>query len=181
MQTNRSGRDNVRVFFALWPSAEMRRSLHQLAGQFQAECGGRCMRADTLHITLLFIGEVEKSRLPALMQAADRVRAAAATIELTQFACWNHNRIGYAAPDVLPPTIAALVDALQREVSASGFAFDARAFKPHVTLLRNVRRGLEAQAFPAMFWPAAEFVLVQSQLSEQGAHYEILQRWALQG
>jgi hypothetical protein len=46
----------ARVFFALWPEALVRRALHTLATEYQSRCEARIMDADTLHMTLLFLG-----------------------------------------------------------------------------------------------------------------------------
>ena len=46
----------ARVFFALWPEALVRQALHTLATEYQLRCEARAMRAETLHMTLLFLG-----------------------------------------------------------------------------------------------------------------------------
>ena len=64
----------ARLFFALWPSAELRRRLHALALRYQRLHGGRAMRAETLHLTLLFLGEVPRAQIASLLQAIDGER-----------------------------------------------------------------------------------------------------------
>ena len=53
--------DNLtaRVFFALWPTAAERGQLSVWQAPLKRLCGGRAMRGETLHNTLVFIGDVD--------------------------------------------------------------------------------------------------------------------------
>ncbi len=179
MQIKDANMNHARVFFALWPETGTQKALHLLAEEFRGSCGGRVMRADTLHMTLLFLGAVERAKLPELIRAAERVRASPMTIALDRLDCWKHNRIVYAAPSVSVMTLDRLVQSLRQEVASAGFMFDQHAFKPHVTLLRNCRRVLAIQACPAIVWQVGSFALVESMPTVQGAQYRVLRTWPL--
>ena len=60
------GEKTARLFFALWPDNEVRRTLDQAGRQLHAACGGRRMRAPNVHLTLVFLGNVEIARLDEL-------------------------------------------------------------------------------------------------------------------
>lgn len=169
----------ARVFFALWPKALIQRALHTLATEYQLRCEARAMRADTLHMTLLFLGEMERARLPQLMQAAGKVSVPSFGFALERLSFWPHNRIGYAAPPVEVPALNQLVMVLQQELLAADFQFNHREFNPHVTLLRNVGHILESQTITPMMWWVDAFVLVESVMTDRGVRYQILQRWPL--
>ena len=177
MQINNENK--ARVFFALWPEAAVRQALHALAKEFQTQCRARAMRADTLHMTLLFLGSVERKRLPQLMQAAARVSAAPFAFALERMSFWQHNRIAYAAPVEPVPALVQLAITLQQELVSTGFEFDKRDFNPHVTLLRNVGQVLETQTVKPIIWQADTFVLVESVMTDRGIRYQILQEWPL--
>ena len=49
----------ARVFFALWPTAAERAQLAAWQAPLKRLCGGRAMRGETLHNTLVFIGDVD--------------------------------------------------------------------------------------------------------------------------
>jgi 2'-5' RNA ligase len=174
-----SGNANLRLFFALWLDPPERRILHKLAGRQQLTCGGRIMREETIHMTLLFLGETPAERLPDLDQAASRVRTPRFNLVLDRFAGWRHNGIGYAAPSLMPDELASLVSQLHRCVAEAGFSFDRRAFVPHVTLLRKVQAEVAPREIPTLIWPVREFVLVQSVPEAAGVRYEVLSRWPL--
>ena len=173
------GSSEARVFFALWPEARIKRALHTLALEYQSRCEGRVMRADTMHMTLLFLGGVERARLPQLMQAAGKISAPAFGFELERLSFWLHNRIAYAAPLAEVPTLSQLVMALQQELIATEFLSETHEFNPHVTLLRHVGQALEPQAIAPIIWRADSFVLVESVMTDRGVHYQILQKWPL--
>lgn len=173
-----------RVFFALWPDAEVRRRLHALARDLHTRLGGRLSRADSLHLTLLFVGEVEDDRLATLQGAAGRVEGRAFEMVLDQVSCWRHNRIAHAGPSSAPVPLLQLVDALGKALREAEIPCDARPFQAHVTLLRKADcmqfpAAKENPALPPILWSARDFVLVRSSLRPEGARYEQLTGWPL--
>lgn len=138
------------------------------------------MRVDTVHMTLLFLGDTQAERLDDLMTAAQQVHGDAFEMHLDEVRGWRHNAIVYAAPSKLPDQLAGLVADLREHIEAAGFHFDAKAFKPHVTLLRNAGCISDVQQLVAMPWRAEEFVLVQSVPDAGRMRYDIIGRWPLQ-
>lgn len=169
----------ARVFFALWPEALVRQALHTLATEYQLRCEARAMRSETLHMTLLFLGEVERARLPQLMQAADSVSVAPFGFVLERLSFWPHNQIAYATSLAEVLALNQLVTALQQKLVAAGFLFDHCEFNPHVTLLRHVGHVLESQAITPIMWRVDSFLLVESVTTDQGVRYQVFQNWPL--
>lgn len=170
----------LRLFFALWPSAAERTALAAWQPTLQHTCGGRAMRAEGLHATLVFLGEVESDRLEALQLAAQEVRAPALTLLLDVAHYWGHNHIVFAAPAHAPPALLQLVDSLEQSLQRHHFRFDARSFKAHITLLRKAQwSDAPLPAMPAVPWQVRDFALVQSLGDEQGVRYEVLARFPL--
>ncbi len=167
-----------RLFFALWPGEAERAALAGWLPHLHKLCGGRIMRPDTLHATLVFLGGVPEHRLEALHLAAQETDFQAFELTLDHAHYWGHNHIVHAAPEATPPNLAELVDRLERNLRKHRFVFDERPYKPHVTLLRNARWSDAAlPPMPAVNWKFREFVLVQSLSDEQGARYEVLERF----
>jgi RNA 2',3'-cyclic 3'-phosphodiesterase len=181
---NPTGNDTARVFFALWPSAAERRGLAAWQMPLQQLCGGRAMRAETLHNTLVFIGAVEPARLEALQLAAreagQKMDGAAFELCFDAARYWQHNHIVYAAPGAAPPQLAQLVAGLEQSLDRHGFSFDRRAYQAHVTLLRNARQS--DAALPALqpaCWQIRDFVLAESARQDGETGYKVLARFAL--
>jgi len=172
--------DTVRMFFAIWPDEGVRAALHELARQQQAACSGRVMRAETLHLTLLFLGDIPADCLSAVQQAGSAVHMSAFTLEFGRFAGWRHNAIGYVAPIGVPEALPALVALLRERVAEAGVSFDRKAYKPHVTLLRDMANMPRLRSMNPLVWIVKEFVLVQSVLDQRGARYEIVGCWPLE-
>lgn len=169
-----------RVFFALWPNDAERAALSAWQTPLRQLCGGRAMRADTLHATLVFIGDVADARLEALRLAAQQVRAVAFWLPLERASYWGHNHIVYAAPGEMPEPLLQLVRQLEHQLAQHGFHFDHRGYKPHVTLLRNAKWGdIPLPAMPGLSWMARDFALVRSLRDDGGARYEVLARFPL--
>lgn len=174
----------ARVFFALWPPAELAATLAGAAKDFAHQAGGRPSRQETLHLTLAFLGDVPISRLPELQAAAQNVRGPAFELTLDRFGLWQHNRIFWTGCTQPPPALGTLAASLMQQVQDSGFPVpDAqRPFVPHMTLVRKVAH-LQTpvpQCAPQR-WMCREFVLVRSRVSESGADYAVLARFPLVG
>jgi len=54
-----SDKPTARVFFALWPKPAESKHLAAWQAPLERLCGGRAMRSETLHNTLVFIGDVD--------------------------------------------------------------------------------------------------------------------------
>lgn len=168
---------SARVFFALWPSTAVADDLAGLAAELAASCGGRPTRADTVHLTLAFVGNVAESRLDELAAAARGISLPAFDLRLDRVAGWAHNHIVWAGCTAPPPALGELAGLLRERLIAGNFAVDRRksAFFPHVTLLRKAQRiPPEKPLAPARDWHCQDFVLVRSQLSAAGADYRVL-------
>lgn len=167
------------MFFALWPDAAVRDALDRLAGELHRLRGGRRTRADTLHLTLVFVGNLPRERLPALQAAAAGIQAPAFTLTLDRTDCWPHNRIAHATASQTPAALLDLVAALEQGLDGLGIPFDHRPYKAHVTLLRKADCRRADPPIAPIAWHAREFVLVESALSAEGARYAILGRYPL--
>jgi len=170
--------DSLRLFFALWPDEATRDALYRTGKRLHQRWGGRLMRADTLHITLAFLGSTPVKQLDTLVACADTVMADTFELILDQAGYWRHNRIGWLGASQAPPQYFKLVGALNAVLQAAGYSIDARPHVPHVTLLRNTAGG-ELPACEPVRWPVSDFVLVSSRTEADGAYYDVIWRWPL--
>ena len=138
------------------------------------------MRAESLHITLAFLGATPVDRLDVLIGCADSIAAEPFELVLDRAGCWRHKRIGWLGASETPPPHLELVNALNAALQAAGFPVDARPHVPHVTLLRNTAGG-EVPLCAPVNWPIPDFVLVKSRTEPDGARYEVIGRWPLSG
>lgn len=170
-----------RVFFALWPRAETQVALHECAVGLHAQCGGRLLRRETLHVTLAFLGEQAPDRLELLRRIAAGQVGKASDLVLDRCGSWHEHRIVWTGPQRTPEQLVELARALNAALRADGFTIDRRPFSAHVTLLRNARRAPPPLSTKPVFWRVDSFVLVASELDREGARYRIIDRWPLAG
>ena len=171
----------MRLFFALCPPPAVTNSLASLAQRLCDGFGGKATRAETVHLTLLFLGEQPEERLLPLQEAAARVCVAPFLLTLDHLGYWPHNRLLWAGcrqPSPAHETLTRLATDLRRQITASGieFANDTPSFVPHVTLVRKVAQlphGGALPSLPPIAWPCSEFALVHSQLGAGPVHQTI--------
>lgn len=167
----------MRLFFALWPPREAAEALHDWALQARRATGGRATRAESIHLTLAFLGEIEERRLPELRSLSAGGEAHSLPIE--QARCWARNRIVWAGPKEIPDRLRALAGNLADRLAGRNFATEARPFAAHVTLIRETRGPGELPKLPELDWPVREYLLVRSQLSAEGPRYDVVERFPL--
>lgn len=170
----------LRLFFALWPDDAAVAALAPWIDQALAQCGGRPMRPDTLHLTLAFLGQAtaqQAGRLVALTRA-DRVEPGA--LALRHYGAFPRQGIVWAGPEPEAPgtqALHALYDKLWDALQDEGWKRPASPFRPHVTLLRKADTAALPQP-PAdpLPWTWRDYVLVASEPRQGMAHYRVLAR-----
>lgn len=172
--TTTAPRDPSRLFLALWPDAPTRRALQTWSEALHWPTNARRTTPNHLHLTLHFIGNVPRVRLPEL---ADGLAQAFAPFELVldQFAVW-HRGIAVLQPSGdTPAALAGLHAVLAAALRTLALPVEARPFRPHVTLARhasgaNLREG-EAPA--PVCWRADDGYV----LAESAGGYHVLQHF----
>ena len=173
------GKKTSRMFFALWPNAKVRSALDRAGKKMHTVCGGRRTRAETIHITLVFLGDVAVNRVEELKAQAAMVEATEFDLNITQLGWWRHNRVAWATSEETPKALIELVANLSSRLKEAGFSFDERPYVPHATLLRKADCKEGMPDIESALWNNKEFVLVQSVLSEKGSSYEVVGKWPM--
>ena len=141
-----------------------------------------------LHITLRFVGEVDRPVADDLADALTRIRAAPFELRIKGVGSFDHRAAGALWAGVEPKEpVAALSAKIERLCQTIGLEPERRAFHPHVTLARwKGRRTREVGDFldrgrglASEPWRVDEFILFESQLSRHGAHYEEIAAYKL--
>ena len=169
------------MFYALWPDAGTHAEVAAIAATVAAATGGRAPAAESLHLTLAFVGEIAAERLPALTAIGARAAATvdAFTLHFDRVGTFRSSGIAWLGMGDAPPALRALADALSLELAAGAFRTDRRAFHAHVTLARHCRRPPPASAAGTVTWPVRAMTLTASLLEREGARYRNLAVWPL--
>ena len=181
---------NHRLFVALRPPPDVRERLLSVMAGID---GARWQNDAQLHLTLAFLGCLSGDKAESVAEALHSLQAPALTLDLGLFGTFAGRR-----PDLTSalwiavepaPALAALARRVRRIGQRVGVTPDNRAFVPHITLARfsgsGASPGLLAPFLrhvgpPPARWTASRFYLVESTLTQAGAHYEAIASYRLQ-
>ena len=167
-----------RLFVAIRPPEEVRDLLIDAMDDSPAL---RWVGDEQLHLTLRFIGEVERPVADDLAAALDRIRSPSFDLEVAGVGKFDQRNSGAVWAGVRPKeAVAALAAKVERGVQQAGLEAEHRAFMPHITLARwnrrdedvvrsFLRRNADLKSEP---FRVDRFILFESRLSRHGAHYE---------
>jgi len=174
-----------RLFVAIRPPKAVRDQLLSLMGGMR---GARWQDDDQLHLTLRFIGEVDR-------HVADDIHAALGAIHHPRFEIAlsgldHFDRRGEPVAlwaGVAPhEPLKALHKKVDQACLRAGVEPDRRAYLPHITLARLGRGGGPVQPLlegaggvASPLFTVDEFCLFESELTPDGAIYSIVERYPL--
>jgi 2'-5' RNA ligase len=151
-------------------------------------------RDTNLHLTLKFLGEIPLASISDISNAASRavfgLEPFSIRVEETgAFPKQGPPRVLWIGVGDFSGKLAELHSRLEDEAAEAGFAREARAFHPHLTVarLRHARhaRTLAAAHRELGFKPVdiavAELLVIRSELGGEGSKYTVISRYALSG
>jgi len=174
-----------RLFVAIRPPESIR---DLLVDAMDVSADFRWQNDEQLHLTLRFIGEVDRPLANDIADGLGRVRAAPIEMRIAGLGRFNQRNSGALWAGVEPkPPLTALAAKVELICQSAGLPPERRAFHPHITLARwKGRRTREVQAFlerkgglSSEPFVVGEFILFESRLSRHGAHYEEFTSYAL--
>jgi 2'-5' RNA ligase len=178
----------IRLFVALRPPPVVRDVLADLQ---EGIPGARWQDDDQLHLTLRFIGEVERPQAEDIAAALAQVHAPAPIVSLSGVGSFGaRGRADTLWAGVAPAApLHHLRAKVEQACARAGLPPERRAFAPHITVARlprsiggapevagwcAVHAGLSSAPFEL-----AHLILYQSHLGREGAIYEPVARWPL--
>jgi 2'-5' RNA ligase len=167
-----------RLFVAIRPPETIR---DLLIDAMDDSADFRWQEEEQLHITLRFIGEVERPVADDIANSLGQIRSECLQLRIKGTGRFEQRNSGALWARVEPrEALAALAAKVERACLRSGVEPERRAFHPHITLARwkgrrtremadflDRSRGLVSEPFEV-----DGFVLFESRLSRHGAHYE---------
>ena len=174
-----------RLFVALSLPEVVADALTQLQSGLK---GARWLPEENLHLTLQFIGEVDRHGFSEASAALGAIAAPGFDLRLSGAAYFGDRKpralwAGAAAEPALQHLQTKVATALTR----AGLPVEKRKFAPHVTIayLKGISRehAAEFAAMHGLFacgpFPVGAFHLYRSHPGGEGAHYEILETFPL--
>jgi 2'-5' RNA ligase len=174
-----------RLFVAIRPPEAIR---DLLVDAMDVGTDFRWQNDEQLHLTLRFIGEVDRPLANDIADGLGRIRAPPLELRIAGLGRFNQRNSGALWAGVEPkPPLTALAAKVERICQSVGLPPQRRAFHAHITLARwKGRRAREVQAFlerkgslSSEPFTVGQFILFESRLSRHGAHYEEVTSYAL--
>jgi 2'-5' RNA ligase len=177
--------DSLRLFVGIDVGANWTEHLRSTADLLAEtlRSGGRWVRPELYHVTVLFLGNQPAEIVPRIEAALTATGAAFAPfpLRLREVVRFGRHEQGalVAAVDDPTGTLQRLRARLDAELTRQRISFDARGLVPHVTLVRP-RRGsgplpatpLDLRDVPPL--DVSELHLVRSDLSSAGPRYQTI-------
>lgn len=186
----------MRLFVAIEIPSEIQRELERRAGVARSSVPkARWVRAEAMHLTLVFLGDTEEEKLPALHRELGTAFAATSPMTLTvagvgAFPPRGRKRVLWTGVDAdgdLGGLQARVAEAVER---AAEIEVDRRPYHPHLTLARCKPpwppAAVERLASSFGDAPAGSFIaergsLIASELRPSGARYTTVETYPLGG
>jgi 2'-5' RNA ligase len=167
-----------RLFVALRPPPSIRELC--VGAMDDAPPGWAWQDDEQLHLTLRYIGEVERPVAEDIAAALGTIRAAPVELSLSGVGWFDQGRRGALFARVAPPRpLAALHTKLDRTLVRVRLEPERRAFLPHITLARRRSGAIDPAGWlernAALSSPAervSSMILYESHLGRHGPSYE---------
>lgn len=172
-----------RLFVAARPPASHRAALLAI----MADVAGARWQSDAqLHLTLRFVGEVDRHRANDLVDALRLIRFTPFDVAVAGVGLFDRKGVVdtlWAGVEPRDP-LASLHRKIDRACVAIGLPPEGRAYRPHITLARFGRGGGLLDPFLARHaaltsppFPVDSFALFESHLGHDGASYHAIARF----
>ncbi|OUR73308.1 2'-5' RNA ligase [Methylophaga sp. 41_12_T18] len=168
-----------RLFFALWPDEKTRQKIVQFDQQL-TEPKLKKVKTDNLHVTLVFLGQVDDEQQKNITEAVSDIKSAAIDLTFDQLTLWQQKcGILCLTSQYQPQSLLALVEQIRQRAIEHGVILDNRTYTAHITLARNLKQLPEVATPAEIDWHATSFALIHSVSTEHGVDYRVIKSWPL--
>lgn len=175
-----------RLFIAIEPPQEIKQKLLLLP---RAMSGARWQSAEKMHLSLNFLGEIDKSLIPELIEQLTEIKASPIECHIKgvdYFGSKRYPRVLYAKV-VASPALLKLHKQLKKCLENMGLELERQKFIPHITLARLNQTPYpaiipflqDAALFETAVFSVDSFHLLSSKLMSTGSEYYIEESFSL--
>jgi RNA 2',3'-cyclic 3'-phosphodiesterase len=168
----------ARIFLAICPPQPVRTALTRYQNACTWNRKVALVSPKKFHITLYFIGAVERQRLAEISQAL-KIPFAPFDLKLDRPELWAGG-IAVLRPSELPGEFLTLQDSLSKRVHELGLQLQKRDLRLHLTLARDSCGAIWPKENFEMVWPVHHYALLESRLNSP-APYKKLQKYFYTG
>ena len=131
----------MRLFIAINFDEHCKAEMIEVQDRLRSLGRGRFSTPENLHLTLAFLGEIPESRVDDIKAAMDSVDVPGQTLVFERVGCFRRDSELWWIGLKKTPALMKLHKDLSEALTAYGFSLEKRAFKPHITLAREMHIG----------------------------------------
>lgn len=171
----------MRAFLALLPDTETALAIDHWRNLCWRNMPG-VVPVQNLHITLVFLGDIDSTQQQALESILDGVEMPPIELSLSSLGFHLDRNMLWLEPgsesDDDRSVLIGVVDSLRRAAARAGIAVDKGRYRPHMTLARRVMTPPPSPLLDAdVVFRAEAMHLVQSRLQPDGPLYSVVRSW----
>jgi RNA 2',3'-cyclic 3'-phosphodiesterase len=148
-----------RYFFALWPDNSIRSVITNCSAQLPITDSKTV--SSNLHITLLFMGKLNKYQLTTLINQVQQIVCPKFEINLNHRGYFINSKAIWLGLESTPDILMQLHQQLLQTAKQCNIMIKAQTYKPHLTLSRKASPA-DRQAIVPIHWLVKRFVLIES-------------------
>lgn len=187
----------IRSFLAFELPLEIKNIVARVSGELrQSTLNARWVKVDNIHLTVVFMGNIETGDIPAIAQGVKEVCQTYGPFDLSlkEIGCFPNRRnprVLWLGLDGDVEPMSDFRDALQGHLTGFGIKEEKRKFKPHLTLARfrkPKKMDLKEEQLLSKYEDISssvcslkELILFKSELKPTGAVYTKVEAWPLTG
>ncbi|MEA1888696.1 MAG: RNA 2',3'-cyclic phosphodiesterase [Pseudomonadota bacterium] len=167
-----------RLFLACWPDQSLQELLYDLAERLQLKHGGRRTERENIHLTLVFLGQVQQQKEQQLRQRLRLLDIKQFDLELDHAGSFTHCRINWIGPSIVPQGLKELHSILKRISQKLGFHAEERFYQPHISLLKGSHSETGHTIKPVQ-WKVNRYCLLESRQKKGRLEYKVIEEFPL--
>lgn len=172
----------MRLFFAIPLDPLTADRIHIWLKQQNINRNIKAVNVHNYHITLCFLGEVDRQLLELWIQRATElvknIKPSQFNLKLNNAGIFEKPKVAWIAPDVCPDNLLILAQGLRNIAKASG-NMQFKKYRPHLTLFRSAKQNFVVKTEFEFKFCANEFILFESESTTSGVRYHPLKCWKL--
>jgi len=164
-----------RYFFALWPDNTLRKVISNCSEHLPIT--GSKINKLNFHITLLFMGKLNKQQLKTIIGNSKQINCPKFDICLNHNGYFKNSKVTWLGLKSIPDSLLQLHNLLSQAAKQSNIFIKPQQYKPHLSLSRKAS-ALSKQEIKPIQWTIKDFALVESIDTAKGVIYQPIQQFS---
>lgn len=161
------------------PEQGIRDQFIEIAKSFPNKEDAHPTNYSNLHVTLLFLGDVEESAYKCLEKKVVQTFVQPFTIRLDMYGYFRRSKTVWIGCSSYPNELTRLINRLKSIGVQCGLDIDDKPYKPHVTLFSKAHKADFPSVPFSINWKVSEFHLIESIIGEYPSRYKRIATYRL--